>query len=321
MSVIIPFKNEEKTIPYALDSLEIQDTDFPFEIILADGCSTDDSVEVIRNHPVNKKADVTVLPLPEDNHGMTVARNKAADAARGEYLLLMQSDVRVTDKQALSKVARAFDKPGTVGTYAIALSADREFEKYDFWGKVMMARYQGVIDKKDFGTKFNGVRSDVFKKMGGFDEKRFAWGGEDFDFMARLLKEGEIAETDIRFEHLHALGKTQTAVGAFRKYCRNAEVMGVTFPVLLKGLGLHPLIPKMLIQETGLCLLGVSCLIPQTWPWSLLLLFLAGITWQAKSFVYIRDWRVAYLPFFGSAAMIAFVWFFLKGLITRKTSV
>lgn len=321
VSVIIPLKNEEKTIPIALDSLVIQEVDFEFEVILADGCSTDQSLEVIKAHSLCKKAEVHILPLPENNHGMTTARNMAAATAKGTFILFMQADIRVKDVHALKKVVDAFDTVGVVATFAIGSSADSEFHNYDFWTKVMMARYLGAETPEDFSTKFNGVRADTFRNINGFDEKRFAWGGEDFDFFTRLNAQGTIKKTDIRFEHLHAIGGTTTAHILLKKLCRNSEVMGAAFTVYLKNRHLQKGIVPYLFQQCALCGAGLSCLLPWAWPWSPLFLFLAGFVWQRHAYIHIRDWRLIYLPFFSFIALILFTYYFMRGFMFRTTSV
>ncbi|OVE76351.1 hypothetical protein BVX97_01335 [bacterium E08(2017)] len=322
ISVIIPFKNEGKTICYILDSLEKQSTDIPFEVILADGCSTDDTVDIIKAHPLNKKAEVIVIPLPPDNHGMTVARNMAAEKARGKYLVFSQSDIQVEDPQALEKIAIALEADDAAGTYCIMNGVGKDdFESYDFWGKVVNARYLNNVNKLDFSTKFNAVKHETFKKMNGFDDKRYAWGGEDFDFEVRLSREGKIVETDIVGNHLHGLGRRQTAGGLVNKFCRNAEVMGACYLGYVKYMNFKPGLKNMIIKEAMLCLLVLSCLVPHIWPWSFLLVFLAGIAWQADAYKYIRDWKLICLPFFGFYIMFCFTFFFLKGIMLQSTSV
>ena len=42
--------NHEKYIAEALDSFLMQETDFPFEIVIVDDCSPDDTAEVIKKY-------------------------------------------------------------------------------------------------------------------------------------------------------------------------------------------------------------------------------------------------------------------------------
>ncbi|MBI3986523.1 MAG: glycosyltransferase [Lentisphaerae bacterium] len=319
LSIIIPFKNEERTLPLVLDSLARQQVAFPYEVILADGCSTDRSVEVIRSHPLSSKVPVTILPLAPDNHGMTVARNAGAKVARGSLLLFMQSDIRIRDENALAKVARAFDDDAVVGTTFIDVGPGGEFLRYDFWGQFFMSRFFGSRVEQDFDTKFNGVRKTAFDRIGGFDEQHYALGGEDFNFLIRLSRTGTIADTDVEVEHLHGFNKRHGPLGLLKKYARNSEVFGVTLPFYWKHRTHAPGFLWSLTQQAAVCTLCILSLIPAFWLWTGPLLLAMGAVWSRKVYRHIRNWRLIWVPFFSVLVLFVFTVFFLKGLITGKT--
>lgn len=320
-SVIVPFKNEEATIPLVLDSLARQVVDFPYEVIFADGCSTDRSVEVIRAHPLNARAEVRVLPLPPENHGMNVGRNLGAAAARAPMLVFMQADVRIRDPDALARTVRMLEEPGVVATTFVGLGAGEDFRTYDFWGQVFLARYQGLRCENDFDTKFNGVRREVFERIGGFDDRRFPYGGEDFDFRVRLAAAGRIVETRVEVEHLHGFGKRHTWTGLLRKYARNAECMGATTPVYLAHLGQEPGYLRTLAARLALCACCLAAPLPWTWPWPALGVLAFSIAWSAATYRHVRDPRLAVVPFFSVAAMYVFTAYYLRGLLGGRVRV
>lgn len=321
VSVIIPFKNEEATIPLVLDSLARQVVDFPYEVIFADGCSTDRSVEVIRAHPLNAKADVRVLPLPPENHGMNVGRNMGAAAARAPLLVFMQADIRIRDPGALAKTVRLLEQPGVVGTTFVGLGAGEDFREYDFWGQVFLARYQGLRCENDFDTKFNGVRRDVFERIGGFDDRRFPYGGEDFDFRVRLARAGHIAATGVEVEHLHGFGKRHTWQGLLRKYARNAECMGATTSVYLAHRDQEPGYLRTFAMRLLLCACCIAAPLPWIWPWPAAGVLAISIVWSAAACRLVRSPRIVVLPLFGIAAMYVFTVYYLRGLIAGRTQV
>jgi D-glycero-alpha-D-manno-heptose 1-phosphate guanylyltransferase len=319
LSVIIPFKNEAPTLPLVLDSLARQKTDFPFEVIFADGCSTDDSVKVIQAHPLNQKAAVRVIGLPPENHGMTVGRNAGARAAQGELFLFAQSDIRFHDPDALGKVVRALQQPGVAGTTFVQLGADKELGAYDFWGKVFQSRFVNSRDVDCADTKFNGVRRDAFEKIGGFDEVHFGYGGEDFDFKVRLLKVGKMVDVGVEVEHLHGYGKPFGPMGMLKKYCRNSECMGITVPVYWKHRELAPGFTKDLLLRFAACLACLATLVPPLWPWPWLALLTVGLWWNRSAFLHIRDWRLIWVPLYSLASLYCFTFYFLRGLITGRS--
>lgn len=322
LSIVIPFRNEETTLPIVLDSLAAQRFDRPFEIIFVDGHSTDRSVEVIRAHPLAHRADVRILPAPPEREGMNHARNDGARAARAPILLFMQADVRIRDPNALAAVLHAFDDPTVVATTFTGLGAGSDFRRYDFWGRIFLARYQRLRCEHDLDTKFNGVRRDVFNRVGGFDETRFPFGGEDFDFRVRLAREGRIADTGVEVEHLHGYGRRHTPLGLLRKYARNAECMGATVPVYLRNLRHEPGYLRHFAARNLLVLACMASLVPAAWPWAPLAILAFAAAWSAPVWLEVRDWRLPFvLPPFAIAAMYVFTVYYLRGLIAGRTRV
>ncbi len=90
-SIVIPVYNAAATIKGTLQScMEQSFTDF--EIILADDASIDNSVEVINNFIAqNKKSNIQLVAL-EKNGGVAHTRNAAIAKAKGEYIVLLDSD-------------------------------------------------------------------------------------------------------------------------------------------------------------------------------------------------------------------------------------
>lgn len=91
LSVIIPAYNAQETIIRCLNSvysLPVPEDDF--EVIVIDDCSTDCTVDVIREfkavHP-----NLTLL-VQSENHRQGAARNRGVNLARGEYIVFLDSD-------------------------------------------------------------------------------------------------------------------------------------------------------------------------------------------------------------------------------------
>lgn len=95
LSIIIPVYKVEKYIEKCLKSIiEQEKEDFEIECILIDDCSPDNSVS-IANKVINEYHgnNISFLIIRHDeNKGISVARNTGIRAAKGDYILFVDSD-------------------------------------------------------------------------------------------------------------------------------------------------------------------------------------------------------------------------------------
>lgn len=89
VSVIIPVYNVEKYITQALDSV-VNQTLVDIEIICVNDCTPDKSFEIVKEYASKDKR--FVLLENEDNCGQGVARNKALEIAKGDYIMFLDPD-------------------------------------------------------------------------------------------------------------------------------------------------------------------------------------------------------------------------------------
>ncbi len=111
VSVVIPNWNGAHHLPTCLDSLRRQT--YPrVEVIVADNGSTDESLALLaRDYP-----EVRVLALGE-NLGFTGACNAGMQAARGEFVALLNNDTEV-DPHWLEEIIAAFERHPQAGLVA-----------------------------------------------------------------------------------------------------------------------------------------------------------------------------------------------------------
>ncbi|QBQ54484.1 glycosyltransferase family A protein [Nitrosococcus wardiae] len=84
-SVIIPVYNGADTLPRALQSV-LEQTYSPFEIIVVDDGSTDETAEVVR------RFGDQIRYFRQENKGVSAARNAGAKAASGDWLAFLDAD-------------------------------------------------------------------------------------------------------------------------------------------------------------------------------------------------------------------------------------
>jgi glycosyltransferase involved in cell wall biosynthesis len=177
ISIIIPTLNEELFLPKLLDSIASQDfTDY--EIIVADNRSTDGTLEIARGHG----ARVVEGGLP------SVARNRGASAARGEYLLFMDADVYVPEG-FLSSLFHRFQKDFIDICIPARKPADTDRQVYRTLFDLSNRYYKVMARIKPLGLgNCILVTRRLHRRIGGFDEAmRF---GEDYDYINRAARVG-----------------------------------------------------------------------------------------------------------------------------------
>jgi rSAM/selenodomain-associated transferase 2 len=180
LSIIIPTFNEESTISQCLETV----IGLPgIEIIVADGGSTDRTVELAEKHS-NVKVVTSLI-------GRSVQMNKGAGSASGEILLFLHADC-VLPKEDILNVRNVFGCSSFVGgAFKIRLLSDKF--RYRIIEKGI--NFRSKVFKLPYGDQGLFVKRPVFEQLGGFREMPNC---EDLDFVCRLKKHGKIIILDER---------------------------------------------------------------------------------------------------------------------------
>lgn len=88
ISIIIPVYNVEKFLPQCLESI-LSQTYQDFEVILIDDGSPDNSGAICDEYA---KKDSRFIVVHQQNAGVSIARNKGIDIAKGEWITFIDSD-------------------------------------------------------------------------------------------------------------------------------------------------------------------------------------------------------------------------------------
>lgn len=151
ISIIIPSYNASSTIEDAYRSIpETGKTSLNLEIIFADDGSTDDTPSLLQEI-ADADPRVKVLSNPR-NIGVSETRNKAIDAARGEFLFFMDADDKLMP-EALELMARE-------------MTEDVDFvrAKHYLWDPVSGSHTENIGEERNFSELY-AVRPDQFPQM------------------------------------------------------------------------------------------------------------------------------------------------------------
>lgn len=89
VSIIMPAYNSSRFIGAAIESVLLQ-TYGKWELLIVDDCSTDNTVSIIQKY-ANMDVRIKCFCLSQ-NSGTSIARNKAIQEAKGEYMAFIDSD-------------------------------------------------------------------------------------------------------------------------------------------------------------------------------------------------------------------------------------
>ena len=184
ISVIIPAYNAGDTLGGCLAALEAQSlTRNQYEIIVVDDGSTDRTAEIARRY------DVRLVRQP--NAGPAAARNRGAQAARGEILLFTDADCEPAPDW-IERMLAPFRDPEVAGAKGVYRTRQRKpvarFVQLEYEDKYARMSHQERIDFVD--TYSAAYRRDVFLANGGFDPLFPTASVEDQEFSFRLARKG-----------------------------------------------------------------------------------------------------------------------------------
>ncbi len=187
ISVIIPAMNEEKYIRVPLEGFRKQSFR-KFEVIVVDGGSNDKTVQISRKYGAKV--------LVEKKRGISPARNRGAEASKGEILVFLDADTKPSRK-LLEVYKRVFADRNVIAATGPILPLERSgfriTKGYRFVSIFFVKNSIRIGRPSLIGSNF-AVRKKVFMKHKGFDEKLMTY--EDWDLSGRLKGSGRIGYSD-----------------------------------------------------------------------------------------------------------------------------
>ncbi|MFI5843306.1 glycosyltransferase family 2 protein [Catenuloplanes sp. NPDC051500] len=208
VSVIVPSYNSIRTLRLCLESIRAQ-TYTPIQMIVVDDESTDGS------DAIAEELGATLVRTGV-NSGVAVARNMGVDAASGEILFFLDSDLAM-DPRAVDTAVTLLESMPHVGVFCGA------YEPVPLIPTTMAGRYrtieQGVWFNEIEAGPIRGLysaifatRKETFRAIGPFNT-RLRWT-EDMEYGIRILQRYEMwVSRDIHGRHDH----DRTLYTIFRK--------------------------------------------------------------------------------------------------------
>ena len=171
VSVLIPVYNGSRYIKDAIESV-LSQTFQDFEIIIVDDGSEDETASIVKQYD-------RIHYMHQEHSGVSTARNRALMEANGELITFLDADDLITPE----KFEKQVNYMDTHPECELVFCRYRNFldlEEID-----MTPRHQEIMEKDKLQLLIGAmVRSAVFEKWGGFNQRRNY--GEDTEWLAGL---------------------------------------------------------------------------------------------------------------------------------------
>ena len=180
VTIITVTYNSEKYLQDCINSVVAQSYK-DIEHIVIDGCSTDDTLNIIRqfdNHITQWKS--------EKDNGMYDAINKGMQMATGDVIGILNSDDMLATDDVIEKIVKYFLKYKVDSLYGDLVYVDQVNTRkvIRYWKGFNYHRYRFTYGWMPAHPTFYFKR-DLLKDLGGYESHYFT--AADYEFMARYL--------------------------------------------------------------------------------------------------------------------------------------
>ena len=188
-SIIIPVFNRPDEVDELLQSLTEQ-TVKDFDVVIVEDGSKTPCKDVVDKYA----SQLHLLYYYKENGGPGPARNYGVERAKGDYVLILDSDcvlpptyIEAIEAELSSNPCDAFGGPDRAHESFTPVQKAISYSMTSFFTTGGIRGGKKKLDKF-YPRSFNmGVRRDVYNALGGFSKMRF---GEDIDFSIRIFKGG-----------------------------------------------------------------------------------------------------------------------------------
>jgi O-antigen biosynthesis protein len=205
VSIIIPTRDQVELLRNCVNSIQLRSRYHNYEIIIVNNNSskseTLEYLEEISNEPA-----VSVIEYPHE-FNFAAINNFAVNHADGELLLFLNNDIEVISEEWLEAMVEHAVRPevGAVGArllysnnliqhagviIGIGGVAGHSHKYYPGDHPGYFSRSKAIQNLSAVTAACMMVRAEVFKSLGGFDEKNLAVAFNDVDFCLKIRQKG-----------------------------------------------------------------------------------------------------------------------------------
>lgn len=207
VSVVIPCYKQARFLPETLESVLAQ-SHAAIEPVVVDDGSPDNTSQIAARYSV-------VRCIRQENRGISEARNAGLRASRGDYLIFLDADDRLTPVAVEAHLACFARHPeaGFVVGDIDHITVDGAYRSSPRWPILHSEHYQELLKLNHVANTVAVMfRSSAFQNVGGFE--RFFEPAEDYELL-------------LRFSRAFPSAHHRTVVAQYRRHAANASRSGV----------------------------------------------------------------------------------------------
>jgi succinoglycan biosynthesis protein ExoA len=265
LSVIAPMWNEAEHIESLVADLAAQDFNGDVELLIADGRSSDGSVERLREAAERYGVAVTVLDNPA--RWVSHALNRCIRAARGDLIVRVDCHSRYP-ADYLRRCVEAAEQTGAANVGGVLVPRGRTPTERAVacamgspFGGIHWTRHgssgRGEVDTVPYGA----FRPAAFRRAGLFDERFVRNQDDEFNLRLRLVGGRIVVDPAIRTFY--------TPRGSFRRVFRQYYEYGLWKPAVMRKHGrvasARSLVPGAFVGSVAVLAPLAPLLTPAAW--------------------------------------------------------
>ena len=212
LSVIIPCLNAADTLGVQLEALSKQEWDKPWEVIVADNGSTDNTVKIVEHY--QERFQRLRIVDASDKKGPSHARNVGVDASNAELLAFSDADDEVASGWVAAIGESILVNDFVASRLEFEKLSDPKFLKVNKSTRqnkgLMIYNYVPYFPHAD--TSGLGIKRLIHESLGGFDESMIFC--EDCDYCWRA----QLTGVELHFEPNALVHKRHKATRGKRFY-------------------------------------------------------------------------------------------------------
>ncbi|HRT10511.1 MAG TPA: glycosyltransferase family 2 protein [Candidatus Paceibacterota bacterium] len=192
VSLIVVCYNDGRWLRRCLESFRTQTVFSHLEVILVDNASTD-GTDKLAQELISGWTNARFI-ASGGNLGFGGGSNVGARAARGKYLMLLNSDIWM-EPDCIERLYESAEREGAAGAGALILNYEDDTVQtkggrgFDLFGSIVAVRAGAEPNPLFCVGVFFFVRRDAFLKAGMLDERLFMYG-EELDLSWRIWLSG-----------------------------------------------------------------------------------------------------------------------------------